>query len=254
MPSIFTPSPAEIERRDPGIGGKPPLDLRPTGGGGGGGDDDWKNQRHGPRELLHKMRLFVFLFLSVDMIFFAVLVLVFYSRQAGMQLNAHTHEMIGDWRPVDLPPILFLNTAALLLSSITMEWARRSIFHEIDVLEEWLGLGQPALRRATPWVAATLVFGSLFLAGQGLAWRQLSAQGFAFDRHATPASYFFYMITGLHAAHLLVGLAGLVFCLVALGWLPRVEFRQVTIDTTAWFWHTMGIAWLVLWAVMALGQ
>ena len=83
MPSIFTPSPAEIERRDPGIGGKPPLDLRPTGGGGGG-DDDWKNQRRGPRELLHKMRLFVFLFLSVDMIFFAVLVVVFYSRQAGM--------------------------------------------------------------------------------------------------------------------------------------------------------------------------
>ena len=86
-----------------------------------------------------------------------------------MHFNAHTREMIGDWRPVDLPPILYLNTAALALSSITMEWARRSIFREIDVLEEWLGLGQPALRRALPWIAATFLLGSLFLAGQGLA-------------------------------------------------------------------------------------
>ncbi len=35
MPSIFTPTPAEIERKEPGIGGKPPVDRRPTGGGGG---------------------------------------------------------------------------------------------------------------------------------------------------------------------------------------------------------------------------
>ena len=30
MPSIFTPSPPEIERKEPGIGGKPPVDRRPT--------------------------------------------------------------------------------------------------------------------------------------------------------------------------------------------------------------------------------
>jgi len=59
MPSIFTPTPAETERKEPGIGGKPPVDRRPTGGGGGGGDDEWKNERHGPRELLNRVRFFV---------------------------------------------------------------------------------------------------------------------------------------------------------------------------------------------------
>ncbi|MGA2217626.1 MAG: cytochrome c oxidase subunit 3 [Terracidiphilus sp.] len=249
MPSIFTPSPAEIERKDPGIGGKPPLDRRPTGGGGGG-DDDWKNQRRGPRELLHRVRFFVFAFLAADMVVFAVLVVAFYARQAG----GHTFELIGDWHPVQLPPILYLNTAVLLLSTLTMEWARQSIFREIDVLEEWLGLGKPALRRTLPWVAATLFFGSLFLAGQWTAWRQLTAQGFAFDKNVTPASYFFYIITGWHAGHLIFCIAALVFCLVGLGMFRRVEYRQIAIDTTAWCWHTMGLVWLALWAVLTFGQ
>jgi cytochrome c oxidase subunit 3 len=149
---------------------------------------------------------------------------------------------------------LFLNTAVLALSSLTMELARERIFREIDVLEEWLGLGRPALRRSLPWLWTTLALGLVFLAGQAVAWRQLTAQGFAFDRWATPASYFFYLITGLHAAHLAVGVFALCFCVTALGWLKRVESRQVAVDATAWFWHTMGLAWLVLFAVLVFGQ
>jgi cytochrome c oxidase subunit 3 len=94
----------------------------------------------------------------------------------------------------------------------------------------------------------------MFLAGQVTAWKQLTAQGFAFDRWATPASYFFYIITGLHGAHLVVGVFALLFCLCALTRLKRVESRQIAVDATAWFWHTMGVAWLVLFAVLIFGQ
>jgi cytochrome c oxidase subunit 3 len=254
MPSIFTPAPAETERKEPGFGGKPPVDRRPTGGGGGGGDDDWRPQRRGPRELLYRARAFVFCALAGDMMFFVVLVTLFYARQAGTHLDARTLRQIGDWHPILLPPILFLNTAVLVLSSLTMEFARVHIFSEIDVLEEWFGLGRPALRRTRPWLAATLGFGLLFLLGQGLAWQQLTAQGFAFNRWATPASYFFYIITFLHAAHLAAGVLALIFCLAALGGLRRVESRQIAVDATAWFWHTMGLAWVVLFAVLVLGQ
>src|SRR5208282_5364748 len=65
---------------------------------------------------------------------------------------------------------------------------RRHIFREFDVLEEWLGLGRPALRRTLPWLGATLALGLMFLAGQIVAWRQLTAQGFAFNRWASPGS------------------------------------------------------------------
>jgi cytochrome c oxidase subunit 3 len=254
MPTTFTHTPTETERREPGFGGKPPVDRRPTGGGGGGGDDDWKNRRKGPRELLLRIRFFVFSALAADMMFFAVLVAIFFARQAGTHMDPRTHEQIGDWHPVLLPPILYLNTAILLLSALTMEIARRNIFREIDVLEEWLGLGRPALRRTLPWVGATLALGALFLTGQAMAWRQLSAQGFAFDRFSTPASYFFYVITGLHAAHLLFGIVALMVCLTALGWLKRVEYRQIAVDVTAWYWHTMGLAWILLLTLLALGQ
>jgi len=254
MPSTITHTPAETERKEPGIGGKPPLDRRPTGGGGGGGDDEGRNQRGGPRELLHRVRFFVYSALAADMLFFAVLVLFFFARQAGMRMNPRTHLLAGDWQPMFLPPILYLNTAVLLLSSLTMERARQNIFREVDVLEEWLGLGRPALRRTLPWVAATLTLGAVFLTGQAMAWRQLTAQGFAFDRWSTPASYFFYVITGLHAAHLIIGIVALILCLSALGWLKRVEYRQIAVDSTAWFWHAMGFAWLVLLGVLVLGQ
>ncbi len=254
MPSIFTPIPSETERKSPGTGGKPPVDRRPTGGGGGGGDDNWRNSRHGPRELLYRVRAFVFCALAGDMMFFVTLVALFYARQAGTHLDSGTMRQIGDWHPVLLPPILFLNTAVLILSTLTMEIARRHIFREMDVIEEWLGLGRPALRRTVPWLAATLVLGSLFLLGQVVAWRQLTAQGFAFDRWATPASYFFYVITGLHAAHLLLGVLALLFCLFALGLLKRIDYRQIAVDSTAWFWHAMSFAWLVLFAVLIFGQ
>src|SRR5208282_2899838 len=111
---------------------------------------------------------------------------------------------------------------------------RRHIFREFDVLEEWLGLGRPALRRTLLWLGATLALGLMFLAGRVVAWRQLTAQGFAFNRWASPASYFFYLITGLHAAHLVIGVLMLVFCLSALALLKRVESRQIAVDATAW--------------------
>ena len=254
MPVTLTPAPPEVKRKEPGIGGKPPVTRRPTGGGDNGGDDNWRGPRGGARARLQRFRYFVFTALAGDMVVFAVLVVLFFASHSNMHLSQRSHEMIGDWHPVELPPIIYLNTAVLLLSGLTMEIARRGIFHEMDALEEWFGLGKPAMRRARPWVAVTLVLGALFLAGQFTGWRQLTAQGFAFDRWSTPASYFFYVVTGLHAIHLVLGIGFLLFCLLALSTLKQIETRQIAIDATAWYWHTLSLAWLVLLAVLATGQ
>ena len=254
MPTTFTRHTVETERKDPGIGGKPPVDRKPTGGGGNGDDDEWKRiGRTGPRELLKRFRLIIFFVLAGDMMFFLALAVMFFAHQGTGHFDARTQEFIGDWHPVQLPPILFLNTAVLILSSLTMEIARRHIFHELDVVEEWLGLGRPALRRTLPWLAATLLLGGLFVAGQVTAWRQLTVQGYAFDRWATPAIYFFYIITGIHAAHLAFGLIGLVGCLSLLGFLKKVEFRQIAVDSMSWYWHAMGLAWVLLFGLLAMG-
>ena len=254
MPATFTRNPVEVERKGPGLGGKPPVDRRPTGGGGSGDDDEYsRHPNNGPRELLKRYRMMVFGILACVMMFFVAVSVMFFAHQGTGHFDARTQEFIGDWHPVQLPPILFLNTAVLILSSLTMEVARRQIFHELDVVEEWLGLGRPALRRTIPWLAATLILGGLFIAGQFIAWRQLTSQGFAFDRWATPAIYFFYIITGLHAAHLFLGVLGLIASLAGLRFLRKVEYRQIAVDCAAWYWHTMGVAWVLLFGLLALG-
>ena len=254
MPTTFTRYPVETERKDPGIGGKPPVDRRPTGGGGNGDDDEWKRLgRSGPGELLKRVRMMVFLTLAAHMIFFVALAVMFYAHQGAGHLDARNQDFIGDWHPVSLPPILFLNTAVLILSSLTIEIGRRRIFRELDVVEEWLGMGSPALNRTLPWLAATLVLGCLFVAGQYAGWTQLDSQGFAFDSSATPAVYFFYIITGFHAAFLVIGLLALTASLAGLQFLRKVEYRQIVVDSVSWFWHTMGLAWLLLFCVLAFG-
>jgi cytochrome c oxidase subunit 3 len=252
MPSTFTRYPVETERKDPGTGGKPPVDRRPTGGGGNGDDDEWNRLgRGGPRELLTRYRRMVTFFLAGDMMFILPVAIIFMAHQGVGHFDARTQEFIGDWHPVQLPPVLFLNTAVLILSSLTMEIARRHIFHELDVVEEWLGLGRPALRRTLPWLVVTLVLGALFVAGQWTAWSQLASQGFAFDHNASPAVYYFYILTFIHAAHLLIGLGALALCIGTLGFLRKVEYRQIAVDSVSWFWHAMGAVWLLLFAMIA---
>lgn len=254
MPTTYTRYPVETERKDTGIGGKPPVDRRPTGGGGSGDDDEWKKMgRSGPRELLKRFRLGVFSVLAGDMMFFLALAVMFFAHQGTGHLDPRNGEFIGDWHPVQLPPILYLNTAILVLSSLTMEIARRHIFHELDVVEEWLGMGRPAVRRTVPWLIVTLLLGGLFVAGQWNAWTQLTHQGFAFDRWATPAIYFFYLITGIHAAHLVIGILVLTACLASLGFLRKVEYRQIAVDCVSWYWHAMGLAWVLLFGLLAMG-
>ena len=253
MPTTFTRHPVETERKDPGIGGKPPVDRRPTGGGGNGDDDEWNRLgRGGPGELLRRYRQGTFFILAAIMMYFLALAVIFFAHQGTGHFDARTQEFIGDWHPVRLPPILFLNTAVLILSSLTIEIARRHIFYELDVVEEWLGLGRPALKRTLPWLAVTLILGMLFVAGQWTAWTQLTSQGFAFDHTATPATYYFYLITGIHGAHLAFGIFALAVSLVALGFLRKIEYRQIAVDCLSWYWHTMGLAWLILFGILAL--
>ncbi len=242
MPTTFTRTPAETERKDTGFGGKPPLDRRPTGGGGDG--ENWDNRppgRRGPRELLSRYRMLLFFALGGDLMFFVALVSAFFARQASGHFTT-SNIWVLDWRPLAIPPVLWINTAVLLLSSLTMEAARRQLFREIDVMEEWLGLGRPVVRRAAPWLLATAVLGGLFLVGQWIAWNQLVGQGAYFA--SNPSSHFFYLITGTHAIHLLAGLFALVASIVSLFLLRRVEMRQVVVDCTAWYWHTMGVLWI----------
>ncbi|MCL5263497.1 MAG: cytochrome c oxidase subunit 3 [Acidobacteria bacterium] len=252
MPATFSRYPVDIERKDTGMGGKPPVDRRPTGGGGGG-DDNWEHRsssRREPRALLTRYRTALVYALAADLALFVVIVGEFLVQEGAGRLDPSVPSA-SSWHALALPPILWINTALLLLSAVTMEMARRPFFSEVEIMEEWLGMGRPALRRAMPWLIATLILGGLFLAGQWMAWAQLSAQGFWSGTN--PNSHFFYLITRVHALHLLLGIVALMSAVGSMFFIKRVMWRQVAIDCTAWYWHTMSALWLVLFAVLLYG-
>ena len=236
MPTVFNHALTRSRRprRAPGFGGKPPVRRRPTGGGGDGGEDNGENQGHTPRALLARFRYFVFFALSADGMLFALLMMGFLDSRGGILLNPHGHAQISDWHRLGLPWVVYLDTALLVASCATMEKARRNIFCEIDVLEEWLGLGKPALRRALPWIGATLGLGMLFVAGQMWGWEPMAGRGLFSDPWGARTSSFLDAMVELHTLHVLAGLVALGLCLGTLGWLRRVELRQIAVDTGIW--------------------
>jgi cytochrome c oxidase subunit 3 len=259
MPAIVTPPdlerrPRRSEENDGGHGRRPPngRDLKRTGGGGD--NDNWNEspgRQHRPGERLTTYRLGLFFALGAVFMFFIGIVSVFFVSQTSAHFDAYSH-YVNEWLPIPVPRILWLNTLVLLLSTVTVEIARRHMFHQIDAMEEWFGLGKPTSRRALPWLVATLILGLLFLSGQAVAWRQLAAEHVFF--RSNPSSHSFYIMTVAHAIHLSVGVAGLVAALIGLYAFKKIEDRQIMVDCAAWYWHSMGALWLCLFLLLAFCQ
>lgn len=146
----------------------------------------------------------------------------------------------NDWHHLTIPSIVFLNTLVLLASSVTLEIARRRVAD--------FARGRIA-SRSTPlvWLTATLMLGFVFVAGQYVAWRQLRAEGLYLA--SNPNSSFFYVLTAIHALHVLGGLAGLIRVTYIFR-RPVLSLRRSTLDATSYYWHFMGILWLYVLLVI----
>ena len=136
--------------------------------------------------------------------------------------------MEPDWQTLQMPGILWLNTAVLALSSLMLEWSRR----------EGLRLRLPRLRAGL--ILAT-VLGVVFLAGQIMAWRQLAATGIFLA--SSPHSSFFYLLTGAHGLHILGGLLALFY---AVGKARTAGSVVAVVEPASTFWHFLGVLWLYL--------
>jgi cytochrome c oxidase subunit III len=139
-----------------------------------------------------------------------------------------------DWRHFTLPSTLYFNTLLLLASSVTLEISRRRI-------AAFMGGLKNQVENPARWLYITLFLGLLFVAGQYVAWRQLSAQGLYLATN--PSSSFFYVLTATHALHVLGGLGGLIYVIRKLS---KSSLRRSTLDATARYWHFMDVLWLYL--------
>ena len=146
----------------------------------------------------------------------------------------------NDRRLITMPRMFFLSTGIIILSSFTIETAKRSLKRENEA-------------RYRSWTIATLVLGLFFLAAQVMGWRELAAQGVYFASH--PHSTFFYFFTGVHGVHLLGGIAGLSYLTIRAGSSGRtgkVMPKETSAGLMSLYWHTMDVLWIWLFLLLLI--
>src|SRR5580692_7511994 len=145
--------------------------------------------------------------------------------------------MGDDWIPTPKPPILWVNTCVLIASSVALDLARRALKARQRVnFNRW-------------WTAATAL-GGVFLIGQSIAWSQLRAAGIYVATN--PSSSFFYVLTAVHAAHLIGGMVALTWVDVQALRLRLGPAKRTAIDICAIFWHFLDALWIMLMAIFYL--
>lgn len=134
-------------------------------------------------------------------------------------------------RPFEVPPVFFLNTLFLLISSYLLHtgWNRRA---------EVIG---------RKFILASVLMGFVFLVSQAVGWYLLHQQGITVAGKNPKMSYL-YVLSGLHAAHLIGGLTFLYYVLHGFEKPRPRRFLEIAV----YFWHFLGVVWIYLLVLMLL--
>jgi cytochrome c oxidase subunit III len=139
---------------------------------------------------------------------------------------------MSDWEPMPKPPLLWINSFVLLLSSLAWEAARTSVRRaRADVMRNAM-VGAGAL-------------GILFLAGQLLLWKEFIRAGYFAS--SNPANAFFYLITALHGLHIA---GGLFFWVRAVLGLRAGTDVRLSVELCAVYWHFLLLVWALMLALL----
>ena len=197
------------------VQGPPPPPVEGGWGGDGGGNSD------GRGSFRRASFTGLYVLLAASTMLFAAFTSAMVVRRG----------LSDDWVSTPKPPILLLNTAILLCSSVALEVARRALkSHGRTRFNRW-------------WTAGT-VLGMLFLCGQVVAWTQLNAANVFISTN--PSSSFFFVLTIAHAVHLLGGVSALAYVDVQALRLSLGPAKRTAIDISAIFWHFLNGLWLYL--------
>lgn len=146
------------------------------------------------------------------------------------------------WEYFELPSIFWTNSLILIISSLTMHWA------VLNARKDNISMLKVA-------ITLTTALGLAFLVGQYMAWGDLFQKGVFFaGKESRPSGSFLYVLTGVHAVHLV---SGVIFLLAALysSFTFKVHSKNMTrIEMCATYWHFLDILWLYLFGFLLLNN
>ncbi len=181
-------------------------------------------QEPAPVLSVNKWKFMIWLFIITVMMLFASQTSAYLVRRAE-----------GNWAEFEVPQIFWFSTFVLLISSMSMHWALISTRKN----------DQQKLKIA---VFLTFVFGIIFLLMQYLGWQELQQQGVFLK--GNPSGSFFYIFTGLHMAHLLLGLGILVATLIMTFKMQVNAENTILVEVCATAWHFLDILWIYLFVFL----
>ncbi len=166
-------------------------------------------------------------------------------RQGLPTLDPRTSLLLHDWFPVPLPKLMLINTVVLLISTFTMELARRQAARNAATAR-LAAVSRVSVNAGekVSWLALTVALGLSFLAGQWMVWRELAANGFYVS--SSPSSSFVYLLTGMHGVHLFGGVMALLIAGVASLQRRTAGSQSIVLDVTGWYWHFMAFLWVCI--------
>lgn len=209
-----------------------PNDGGNDGGGEDGGGKDNRNQS--PNDLREPESHMEAEKSRILMWFLLLAVLMTFGGLIGAYVVLSTNAAL-EWRPFDLPPQVWISTALILLSSVSYGFGKRAL----------LGLN---FEKAKKWFLGTTVLGGMFISSQILTWFALVGRGLYMT--GNPFAGFFYILTAVHAVHVIGGICALGYVLLKTWNAADTVFgrKKLFADAAAigLYWHTMDALWLVL--------
>ena len=224
--------------------------LTPAFGGYDGGTDpvaDYAGR-------LRRARLAMAVLLVPIVMLFVSFTSAYIVRQGLPTLDEKSGQYVRDWVSIHLPvQLLLVNTLLLVISTFTMEMARRQMARRtvLSPVQTIPGVTIGNEKRF-PWLAVTTVLGFGFLAGQWTAWRELAHGGVYLATNAS--SSFIYLMTVAHAVHLFGGIVALSLALVMSLGHKRLERQYIIVDTASWYWHFMALLWVYIFALLQFAK
>lgn len=139
----------------------------------------------------------------------------------------------GNWLEFELPSLFLASTMIIIMTSLTLHGSFLALRGEKEM--RYKGL-----------LVISFVLGLAFITLQYLGWMELQSIGI--DLKGNPSGAFVYMISGVHLAHVVAGIAVLVVALMHAFGLPFIvtQKRIERLDLTCQYWHYVDLLWVVL--------
>lgn len=204
--------------------------------------DDVATEKGSQKAMPSNGKLAMWIFLSSDFLFFGAFIsayLLYRGRSLELvdkaaEAGAEPGKILSDVLDI---PFTSATSFILLMSSLTMVLALAA-------------LKRNDIRRSRVWIAATAVFGTIFIGGQIFEFTEFVREGFTLSTNQSGSTFF--VLTGLHGLHVTVGIIWLG-SLLAMSFQGKLQQKDAEkVEIAGLYWHFVDVIWIVIFTIIYL--